>query len=102
MRKSDRPAAGPPVTTLVVPAGAGARLDVFLSQAAGLSRRASRDRIARGAVLVNRRPARKGQRLAAGDRVDLLALREDAPELGARAEVGVLREDDDVVIVDKP
>lgn len=89
------------MTTFVVPTGAAPRLDVFLNEAAGISRRASRDRIAAGDVRVNGRPARKGQRLAPGDRVDLAApaARSDpAPAL----EIAVLAEDGDLVIVDKP
>ena len=89
------------MTTFVVPAGAGGRLDVFLNEAAGISRRMSRDRIAAGDVRVNGRPARKGQRLAAGDRIDLAlggGISDPAPVL----EIAVLLEDDHLVIVDKP
>jgi len=90
------------LTRLVVPPGAGARLDAFLSAAAGLSRRAGRERLASGAVRVNGRRARKGDRVGPGDVIEL----DPAPErrLARQGDlpIRVLFEDDDVVVVDKP
>jgi len=82
--------------------GAAPRLDAFVQTALPtLSRRLLRRLIARGQVRVNGRPAAKGVRLRAGDRVTLpvlpLALSPE-PELT----LPVVYEDADLVAIDKP
>lgn len=66
----------------------------------GLSRRAARKAIATGAVRVNGRRARKGQRVAAGDVVELDIPAGLAPQ--ADLPVAVIFEDPYLVAVDKP
>ena len=87
--------------TLTVAAG-GARLDAFLHGALpALSRRLVRRLIAEGAVRVNGRPAAKGVRVVAGDRVTLPDLPAGiAPEPGLA--LPVVHEDDALVALDKP
>lgn len=78
-----------------------ARLDAWLRTAVPeLSRRLVRTLVAEGAVRVNGRPGRKGDRVAEGDVVDMPAIGPLAPEPGLR--LAILYEDDDIVAVDKP
>lgn len=80
---------------------AGQRLDAFVAAACPtLSRRLVQRVIDEGVVRVNGRPAAKGTRLRAGDRIsglDLPALTPE-PDLPVR----VVHEDDDLVVLDKP
>lgn len=99
-----------------VPArSAGQRLDKFLVEHfSHYSRRQLMQVLKTGAVRVNGRPARSGQTLASGDRLDLPVLSEAVKHVQAeRAHareafgvpseaVGVLYRDDDLLVVDKP
>jgi 23S rRNA pseudouridine1911/1915/1917 synthase len=89
--------------TLTVGAdGAAVRLDTFLHEALrGCSRRAVRRVIAAGEVRVNGRPARKGTRLRAGDRVTAPAL---PAHIAAEPEIAlpIVYEDDQLIVMDKP
>lgn len=85
-------------------AHAWARLDAFLAaHMHWRSRRWLAARVAAGAVRVNGRAAKKSQRLAAGDRIELLGSEPTAapPDLGALP-LSILFEDDELVVVDKP
>lgn len=83
----------------------GTRLDVLLvRRVGGLSRTRARTMIETGHALVNGRRAKKGQRLAPGDRVRLGSLPPPAdfvpcPSGGT---LRVVHEDEALVIVDKP
>ena len=79
----------------VSPAKAGARLDLFLGEALGLSRAKLKRLFDEGAVRVGGRPAKKGQTLQGGERVRV-ELPDEAPALVAepeRAPLVVLHED---------
>ncbi|HVE84803.1 MAG TPA: RluA family pseudouridine synthase [Myxococcales bacterium] len=93
---------------LQVPASAeGRRADLFVAEALGLSRARVKRLFEDGAVRVNGRPARKGDLVREGQRVEVaeaaLAGAEGpalVPEPGAA--LAVLREDAELVFVDKP
>ncbi len=83
----------------------GERLDAALARMFGLSRTQAQDLVGNGAVLVSGSPAAKSDRVRAGDWVDVtlppppvqpLANPEPVPGLG------ILYEDADIVVVDKP
>ncbi len=84
----------------------GSRLDVLLvKRVEGMSRAKARRMIEDGAVRVNGRRARKGARLASGDRVELdeLPVPADFPALAAPEVPLVVRyEDAHLVVADKP
>lgn len=90
----------------VQPDEAGLRLDQFLvRRLAGVSRARVKAAIAEGGVRVGGRLARKGQRVASGDRVVLSEAPGAAdfePVANAELAVAILYEDDAVVVVDKP
>jgi 23S rRNA pseudouridine1911/1915/1917 synthase len=78
-----------------------ARLDACVrALAPELSRRLVRSLVAEGAVRVNGRPARKGDRVGEGDVVELPAIAPLAPDPDVA--LAILYEDDAVVAVDKP
>lgn len=98
----DRPAAE--VLRLICDA-AGVRLDRFVAEhAAGIGRRRAATIIAAGAVWVNDRPARKGQRLRAGDVVEIAAaaVARERPAAASALALRVLYEDEALIAVDKP
>ena len=82
---------------------AGARLDAFLSEGAGISRAAAVRLIEAGLVCVSGRAAAKNTRLCAGDEVtyeipaprESEAVAEDIP-------LDILYEDDDLLVINKP
>jgi 23S rRNA pseudouridine1911/1915/1917 synthase len=82
---------------------AGARLDVVLAAAAGVTRAQVQRWIEAGRVRVNARACRPGQRVQPGDAIDA-----EPPEpepSGAAAEsieLAVLYEDEDLIVIDKP
>lgn len=90
----------------VVEDDAGTRLDVFLvRRVEGMSRAKARRMIEEGSVRVNARRARKGARIASGDRVHLDAMPEptDFPAIpDPELPLTVCYEDPHLVIVDKP
>jgi len=80
---------------------AGQRLDAFVAAACpALSRRLVQRVIADGVVRLNGRPAAKGTRLRAGDRVTGLAVAPLTPEPGLA--LTIVHEGDDFVVLDKP
>jgi 23S rRNA pseudouridine1911/1915/1917 synthase len=87
-----------------VPAdAAGERLDVFLAPSLG-SRSQAQRLIAEGRVLVDGRPAQKGDRIKGGERITVDET-QAAPEPDAAAPVAqfeIAYEDDDLIVVDKP
>src|SRR5262249_8898491 len=91
---------------LEVPASAaGRRVDLFVSEALGLSRARVKRLFEEGAVRVDGRPARKGDLLRAGQRVEVRdeALVEGPPLVPEpSAPLSVLHEDADLVFTDKP
>jgi 23S rRNA pseudouridine1911/1915/1917 synthase len=94
--------------SVLVPDGlAGERLDAALARLFGLSRTKAADLALRGDVTLNDRPAAKADRVGAGDLLHVLL---PAPSSGAAPEVdaepvpgmGIVHDDDDLVVVDKP
>jgi 23S rRNA pseudouridine1911/1915/1917 synthase len=90
---------------LPVPEGLdGLRLDVAVSRLFGLSRTVAAGLLDTGAVCVDGKDARKSDRVAAGDWLEV-SLPAAAPAAEAAAPVaglGIVFEDDDIVVVDKP
>jgi 23S rRNA pseudouridine1911/1915/1917 synthase len=93
-----------PLDFLVGPEGAGARLDAFLASAVpGLSRTRAARAVEEGDALVNGRLAKPSQKLKAGDRVDLELPAPPPTEIAPEPiAIGVVYEDEDIVVVDKP
>ncbi|HEY8210675.1 MAG TPA: pseudouridine synthase, partial [Myxococcaceae bacterium] len=91
---------------LEVPAGAaGRRVDLFVSEALGLSRARVKRLFEERAVRVDGRPARKGDLLRAGQRVEVAGgAVEEGPALVPEpdAPLSVLHEDAELVFCDKP
>lgn len=90
---------------LPVPEGLdGLRLDVAVSRLFGLSRTAAVGLLDTGAVSVDGRDARKSDRVSTGEWLEVSL--PDAPAPIALAEpvagLGIVYEDDDIVVVDKP
>jgi 23S rRNA pseudouridine1911/1915/1917 synthase len=85
------------------PEAAGTRLDAYLAGALGSRSRAQR-LIERGAVVVDGAPAPKRLRLAGGEaiRVDEGADRAAAAPPAEPAPIGVVFEDEHLIVVDKP
>jgi 23S rRNA pseudouridine1911/1915/1917 synthase len=83
----------------------GERLDAALARMFGLSRTQAQDLLGNGAVLVDGSPAAKSDRVRAGDWLDV-TLPPPPVALSARPEpvpgLGIVYEDADIVVVDKP
>lgn len=89
----------------VPPDAAGRRVDLFVSEAMGLSRAKVKRLFEEGAVRVEGRPARKGDLLKAGQQVEVAGGALDAgPALVPEpdAPLSVLHEDASLVFCDKP
>ncbi|HOW96557.1 MAG TPA: TatD family hydrolase [Kiritimatiellia bacterium] len=90
----------------VSPADAGPRLDRFLADRfPSTSRSLVARAIEQNAILVNDRPAAKGRRLAAGDRVRVVELLEQADWKAApnpALPLAVIHEDPAFLVLDKP
>ena len=84
-------------------AAAGQRLDLFVGEALALSRARVKKLFETGAIRVDGRVAKKGQSVAAGQKVSVL-LEEEAQAAVPEADVplAVLHEDAALVFVDKP
>ncbi|HEY2442075.1 MAG TPA: RluA family pseudouridine synthase [Streptosporangiaceae bacterium] len=92
----------------------GERLDAALSRMFGLSRSKAADLVADGMVLIDGRASAKSQRVTAGDWLDVtLPGLEPRPEQDAAGQqpggpygpvpgLGIVHEDADIVVVDKP
>jgi 23S rRNA pseudouridine1911/1915/1917 synthase len=93
---------------VVPPSSAGGRLDAFLAGAgAAPSHQAAKRAIAEGRVRVDGRPAKKGQRVLAGQTIDVAAPappggEPPAEDPGAADLFELVHEDDDLVAVAKP
>lgn len=87
---------------IVASESAGARLDVFVAQQFGRSRREAKELVHAGLVRLNRRRGRASDLVCAGDRVELFesTVGEVAPHPGG--EVRVIYQDDSMIAVDKP
>lgn len=87
----------------VAPESAGERLDLFVGEALSLSRARVKKLFEAGAVRVDGRPAKKGQSVAAGQKV-AVTLEEEAEPAVPQAELPlqVLHADEALVFVDKP
>jgi len=94
--------------TLPVPDGlAGERVDAGLARLLGLSRTRAAQVVEAGGVLLDGRPVGKSDRLVPGGRLeveipDAPGAAPPEPVPGSGAGVGVVHDDDDVVVVDKP
>jgi 23S rRNA pseudouridine1911/1915/1917 synthase len=94
--------------TLFVPDGLeGERVDAALSRLFGVSRTKAADLAKSGDVQLNHQPAGKSDRVAAGDLLEVTLPAADAsPTLKVIAEpvpgMGIIYDDDDFVVVDKP
>jgi 23S rRNA pseudouridine1911/1915/1917 synthase len=83
----------------------GERLDAALARMFGLSRTQAQDLVGNGAVLVGGSPATKSDRVRAGDWLDVTLPPPPVPVLANPQPVpglGILYEDADIVVVDKP
>jgi len=81
------------------------RLDLWLARERGITRHAAQTLIAAGAVRVNLRPGRPGQRIGRDDRVEVtLPAATPAPPRGAApaVELVVVYEDEWLAVIDKP
>jgi 23S rRNA pseudouridine1911/1915/1917 synthase len=89
---------------VVRPDEVGERLDVFLAaHLAGWSRSQVQDLIRRGLVKVGaRQPHKAGQRIEAGDRIEVRAERQELRATPEALPLSIVYEDDDLVVVDKP
>lgn len=87
-------------------AAAPQRLDLWLAETHGISRSAAQTLIGAGAVRVNGRPGRPGQRIQPRDRVDVdeLPVAEPGPSrtAGTPVSVHVILEDEWLAVIDKP
>lgn len=87
---------------LPVPEGlVGERVDVALSRLLGLSRTRAGELASDGHVLVDGQACSKSQRLGAGDLLQV-EIPENRPAATPVTGMGILYDDDDVVVVDKP
>jgi 23S rRNA pseudouridine1911/1915/1917 synthase len=86
--------------------GEPTRLDAWIAAAVeGLTRRAAQQMIEREWITINGRPARKGQRLTAGDTIELWRGRVEPTWTAAPApdiELRLVHEDQHLIAVDKP
>jgi 23S rRNA pseudouridine1911/1915/1917 synthase len=82
----------------------GERLDAALARMFGFSRSGAADLIAAGDVLVDGKPAAKSDRVLAGAELSVTLPPPGTPEVEALPVpgMGILYEDDDIVVVDKP
>jgi len=90
---------------LPVPEGLdGLRLDVAVSRLFGLSRTTAAGLLDTGAVSVDGKDARKSDRVNAGEWLEVSLPEAAAPTAAAEpvAGLGIVYEDDDLVVVDKP
>ena len=91
---------------VVAAVDAGQRIDRFVAARLGISRHAVWRMLERGVVRVGGKRARKGQRLAAGDRVSTSEPAPRSEDLRPLPEpdlpLAILREDDDFVFIAKP
>lgn len=82
-----------------------ARLDVWLAERRGITRHAAQTLITAGAVRVNQRPGRAGQRVRPGDSVDVVVPAPrpvSPPGPGPVVELTIVYEDGWLAVVDKP
>ena len=90
---------------LPVPDGlAGERVDAALAKLLGFSRTLAAEVAAGGGVTVDHRPVGKSDRLEAGAWLDVTWTPRSAPVVVAQAVpgLGIVHDDDDIVVVDKP
>jgi 23S rRNA pseudouridine1911/1915/1917 synthase len=98
----------PDVRTVFVPEGLeGERVDAAVSRLFGLSRTRAADLAGDGHVVVDGKPVLKSERLTAGSMLEVALPTEDAgPRVSPRAEpvpgMGIVHDDHDIVVVDKP
>lgn len=94
-----------PSRSLFVPEGLeGTRVDVGISQLLGFSRSTAAEIVADGGVIVNGAIARKSDRLHAGAELTINWTEKEPPKI-VPVEVegfGIVYDDDDLVVVDKP
>lgn len=91
--------------TLTVPDSEdGARVDAALARLLGFSRTFAAEVAEGGGVFLNARPVGKSDRLVAGGRLDVAWTPKAEPEVIplAVAELAIVHDDDDIVVIDKP
>ena len=82
---------------------AGARLDAFAASHAGISRARAQKLIEDGYVTLNGRTAKKNEKTAPGDRVEIVFPEtEDAEAAPENIPLDVVYEDGDIIVVNKP
>ena len=96
--------AEPPRDRLVVQAADNARIDSWLAaHHTDLSRSRAAQLLEQGRVLVNGEPARKSQRLSAGDVIEIDMPAPVPSTIGAEPiPIVIVHEDEDLLVVDKP
>ncbi|GAA1844366.1 RluA family pseudouridine synthase [Microbacterium koreense] len=94
-----------PSRLLPVPDGLdGARVDQALAKMLGFSRTFAAEVAASGGVVVDGRPLAKSDRLTAGQMIDVTWVEKQEPTVVPLAvpELGIVHDDDDIVVIDKP
>lgn len=92
-------------TTLTVPESEdGSRVDAALARLLGFSRTFAAEVAESGGVFLNARPVGKADRLVAGGRLDVAWTPKVEPQVIplAVAELAIVHDDDDIVVIDKP
>ena len=103
--RSEIPCVTPMSEPVVVPETLGGeRVDRAVSLLTGWSRRAVRELVERGDVLVDGEPVNRSARLVAGATLEWRGVPTVAPTPGPEPDVefAIVYEDDDVVVIDKP
>ncbi|MFH1433855.1 MAG: RluA family pseudouridine synthase [Candidatus Uhrbacteria bacterium] len=80
----------------------GARFDVYLSEVLSLSRGKVQRLIKDGIVMVNGKLAKSGLKLSTGDEIEVPEIQEYQRVKISAAELDILFEDDDVIVINKP
>ena len=81
----------------------GKRADVFVSEAAGVTRSAAQTLLEKGAVLLNSKPCKKNAKMAQGDTVTIELPEPEMCEVAPEdIPLDIVYEDSDVIVVNKP
>lgn len=88
---------------LVKEGDAGKRIDVFLSEAAGITRSAAAKSLADGSVTVNGKEVAKNYKLSFGEKICFLKKEmEECEAVPENIPIDIIYEDDSIIVVNKP